>query len=202
MCPGARRAVRFGNSLVPVVVGTNSLATVNAVGVKEGVTQVIKTSAGEHRPDNVRVQWRHLVGIFQLWRWSPQELISMGDFGTLEALHHPRLARWPHDVSLSTTVSAFALHRVLPTCPINHGVYHLGAILVVPKPTNSENIPIFRHERPEPVPELQKVRVDFHVVFGDDYQTIVRGFGYLANGCIVVVGTACRSPITLHVWLL
>mmetsp|Transcript_42208 Transcript_42208/g.109133 ORF Transcript_42208/g.109133 Transcript_42208/m.109133 type:complete len:251 (-) Transcript_42208:106-858(-) len=59
-----------------------------------------------------------------------------------------------------------------------------------------------RHERPEPVPQLDELGADLDVVLRDDHESVVGVLGDLANRRVVVVRAAGRAIISLNVRLL
>mmetsp|Transcript_123692 Transcript_123692/g.395754 ORF Transcript_123692/g.395754 Transcript_123692/m.395754 type:complete len:380 (+) Transcript_123692:1014-2153(+) len=174
--------------------------TEDAVGLKGGVSPVVEQRAGERGPDDKSLERRELLRILQLRGRSAQKLIGVGDLSTLEALQHALLALRVYDVGLRAAVRAVALHGVLPSGHVDHGVDNHRAVLVVAEPADSQDVPLLGHEGPKPIPQLDELRANLDIVLRDDNESIV-ALGDRADRGVMVVGAAGRAIVSLHVRL-
>mmetsp|Transcript_65810 Transcript_65810/g.185976 ORF Transcript_65810/g.185976 Transcript_65810/m.185976 type:complete len:224 (-) Transcript_65810:395-1066(-) len=124
----------------------------------------------------------------------------MGDLRTLEALQHALLAGGVHDVGLRAAIRTVALHGVLPSGHVDHGVDNHRAVLVVAEPADAQDVPLLGHEGPKPIPQLEELRANLDIVLRDDNESIV-ALGDRADRGVMVVGAAGRAPVPLHVRL-
>mmetsp|Transcript_25478 Transcript_25478/g.73299 ORF Transcript_25478/g.73299 Transcript_25478/m.73299 type:complete len:487 (-) Transcript_25478:409-1869(-) len=173
-------------------------ATPNAVGTESRRAALAEVDAREQRPHHEGFQGRHALGVLELGRRCPKQLVRMSDPGALEPLEDASLAFRVDDVRLGTAVRALAVHRVLPTCPVHARVDHLRAVLVVAEPADAEHIPIFGDEGPEILPIVEEVRRNLHVVFGDEHQV----FGVVrdaSDGVVVADRATSGGPLASHV---